>query len=290
MRSFTNDYLAKHKGFRNRMQSAVEMRMSDGFQDIRVFANDGTKEKNPELLIVDRIGDSFWGESITGKDVLKFMAANRGKDVDVTIDCPGGDVYDGMVMMNCFLEHDAAVNGKIIGLCYSAASYVALGCTMLSAMETSNYGIHPALSYTMGNQYAHQDSIAWLSSIDTLIENVLSVRTGMSIEDVHALFVGKDNDGTIMTAKEAFDYGFIDKIIPLNAKTKTVDDKDEDEDEDDDEETIEIEEPADSDDIDDQATAAYKSKLATMQHRLKQQAIKDMSARAQKLANAVKRR
>ena len=282
MLKFTKDYLSRNTGFKNRMQSVVEKRMSDGLQDIRVFANEGTSEKNPELLIVGDIGDNWWGESITGREVLTFMAANRGKDVDVTIDCPGGDVYDGMVMMNAFLEHDAAVNGKIIGLCYSAASYVALGCSKLSAMETSNYGIHPAWSYTMGNQYAHQDSIAWLSSIDTLITNVLSARTGMAMEDVQSLFKGNDNDGTIMTAKEAFDYGFIDAIIPLKLKDK-VEEETETEDEDSEEET---EESGETDDnkSDSAATKAYQSQLLKMQNKRRAMRIKDAKNKAAKLA------
>lgn len=214
----------KTKSFATFIHNALEQ------ASMEVKVRDAKDDQPAELLLMGDIGDNWWGDSITAKEVVSFSQNNDGKDIRVLVDTPGGDVYDGMAIMNTLMQHNGYVTAEIIGLCYSAGSYAVLGCDKIKAFETTNYGIHPAWMYTVGNQYEHAESIAWLDVIDRTIMNVYVKRTGKSEEEIRDLFIGNAQDGTIFTAAEAKDAAFIDELIEMEQRT-TAEDNDADEEE-----------------------------------------------------------
>ena len=55
----------------------------------------------------------------------------------------------------------------------------------------------------------------WLSTIDEHLVDIYSTRTGATAAQVETWLDG-DDDGTLFSAKAAFENGFADEIIPLN--------------------------------------------------------------------------
>lgn len=216
MRNFARKHLDRHAGILN---SAI--RASHGGSDFRVLARAKKDDQEAQLLIMGDIGDSWWGESITAKEVVLFLADHRGENVRVKIDTGGGDAYDGMAIMNALLMHDGDVTGEIMGLCYSAGTLVALGCETLEAHKASNFGIHPAHTVAFGNRHEMQNAMNWLDTVDTVLLDTYEDKTGMDRSDLEKLFNGNGLDGTIMTATQAMEYGFIDHIL---SKSDAADD------------------------------------------------------------------
>lgn len=231
MRNFTrkicNSMGADAKAVIDReMAMSGQPNITNGSGDLHIRAKYIADEDRVELLILGEIGQSWWGESVSAKEVNMFLADHRGKDVLAKVDTPGGDCYDGMAIMNGMLDHDGHIKARIMGLCYSAGSFVVLGCDEIEAHETSTYGIHPAWMVCGGNQYQLEDKKLWLDSIDRMIMNVYQRKTGMSSEAIKDLFVGPAKDGTVFTATEALAHGFIDSLITMEDRGQRESDDD----------------------------------------------------------------
>ena len=128
-------------------KAVIEASKADGFQ-IRCMATDDAAE----LMIMDEIGKDPWGDGIGASDVVSFLGSNRGKPVNVRINSFGGSFYEGLVMYNAFLEHDAEITATIQGIAFSAATLPAMGASKLVMSAQADFGIHRAWTIAMGNQ------------------------------------------------------------------------------------------------------------------------------------------
>ena len=166
----------------------------------------------PELLIMDSIGQDYWGDGMPASEVVNFMARNKGQDVHVRVNSYGGDAYEGLVMHNAFAQHDANVTASIEGIAYSAATIAVGGCDHIRMYQRSDFGIHRAWSLARGNRNAMQASMEWLDSVDEHQIGIFGDKTGESREKIIEWLEGTD-DGTIFNAKDALAAGFCDEII-----------------------------------------------------------------------------
>lgn len=183
----------------------------------RVFVNaDGGGPA--ELLIMDDIGESWYGEGVTAKDVVGFMNQHRDREINVRVNSPGGLVYDGLVIYNALASHEKQVTVTIEGLAFSAASFIAMAGDTIRMYEASDIGIHRAWGGAMGNAKAMRGVAEWLDTIDGHLIDIYEARTSASREQIEEWIDGTD-DGTLFSAKEAVAAGFADEIIP--AKTKS---------------------------------------------------------------------
>ena len=80
--------------------------------------------KKPAVLALDEeIG--FWGTQ--AKDFRAQLDAVEGNELVVEINSPGGDVYEGLAIMNALRSHPAHVTAIVEGVAASAASFIAVG-------------------------------------------------------------------------------------------------------------------------------------------------------------------
>ena len=104
--------------------------------------------REAEVYLFDEIG--YWGD--TAGDVVDTL---RDLDVDhiaVKINSPGGDVFDGIAIMNILKSHPAKVTTVVEGLAASAASFIAVGAgDEVVMMPHSQLMIHDAWGMSMGN-------------------------------------------------------------------------------------------------------------------------------------------
>jgi ATP-dependent Clp endopeptidase proteolytic subunit ClpP len=164
-------------------------------------SGDGTVE----ILVYDEIG--YWG--ITAKDFKTALDAINASTINVRINSPGGDVFDGLAIYNSLKAHPATINTFVDGWAASAASFIMLAGDTVSMAENSMAMIHKAWGVGIGNA---DDMLALngvLNKIDGQIASMYAAKTGKDPADCLAAMAAE----TWFTADEAREFGLIDSVV-----------------------------------------------------------------------------
>lgn len=172
---------------------------------------DATDDAPARLDLFDEIG--FWG--MTASDFNAKLQAVKGERIAVHINSGGGDVFDGLAMMNLLRAHPAAVDVVVDGLAASAASYIAMGGDTLTMMPNSEMMIHDASGICMGNPADMQAMSELLDHISDNIASVYANRAGGTVAEWRAVMAGEG----WYTAAEAVTAGLADKVGPTRGTT-----------------------------------------------------------------------
>lgn len=177
------------------------------------------KDDEPaEIALYGEIGNPW--EASDARSVSAFLRANKGKPVNVRINSMGGLAYDGITIHNALVAHDGEVVTTIEGMAGSAASIIAMGGSLVQIYENAHLFIHRAQMIAIGNADAMREAIEWLEKVDDAIARTYKAKTGKAYDKIMEMMRGKA-DGTMMTAREAVDMKFADKIVSLKSgKTK----------------------------------------------------------------------
>src|SRR5205085_6660551 len=98
-----------------------------------------------ELLIYGNIGDSWWDESVTAKQVVEQLRDNTAPRILVRINSYGGSVTDGIAIYNelrAQVKKGVEVDGQVDSIAASIASLIPMACETLSMPETSQLMLH----------------------------------------------------------------------------------------------------------------------------------------------------
>jgi ATP-dependent protease ClpP protease subunit len=166
------------------------------------------------LHLYDEIG--FWG--VTAADFQQALVAVSGPSLTVHINSPGGDVFDGIAILNMLRAHPLPVNVVIDGLAASAASFIAQAGDTVTAMPNSQMMIHDASGVVRGNQ---ADMLEMASLLDKVSDNIASVyakRAGGDVADWRAAMRAE----SWYTADEAVAAGLADTVGEVRQKTDTT--------------------------------------------------------------------
>ena len=130
----------------------------------------------------------------------------EGETIEVYINSPGGDVYDGLSIYNALQRRKSNLKTYIDGLAYSAASWLALVPSPENRfMSTAaQFGIHRAANFAGGNQKDLQRQIEILESIDKIQVEIYSKATGLK-EDYITEIMDMDKP---LSFKESQAFGF----------------------------------------------------------------------------------
>lgn len=167
-------------------------------------------------LLNDRI--VFLGEEVTRESanlviaqLLHLESQDPDKDISLYIDSPGGDVYAGLGILDTmnFIKPD--VSTICVGMAASMASLLlAAGAKgKRLALPNAMVLIHQPSSGVQGQQTDIQivaDETKWLREH---MNELFSEYTGQPIEKIQA-DTERDN---YMRAREALEYGMVDKVI-----------------------------------------------------------------------------
>lgn len=143
---------------------------------------------------------------------LDEMADDEG--VQVVINSSGGDIFAASEIYDMLAESKATI--KVI-FAASAASYVACACTS-EIVPTGMLMIHNVSSYAAGdyNDMAHESGV--LLKASKAVAAAYRLKTGMSENEL----IGLMDKETWLTADEAVEKGFIDKVTEYAEKAKEV--------------------------------------------------------------------
>lgn len=172
-----------------------------------------------EVLIYDEIG--YWG--VESAEFARQLQAVDTKKITVRINSPGGNVYDGIAILNTLRGHAATITTVVEGIAASAASFIAMAGDTIIMRPNAEMMIHNARGACAGEA---KDLLAYadrLSKVNANIASIYAARGGGEIED----WLAAMDVETWFSADEAVDAGLADRVeasskAPSKTKAKNA--------------------------------------------------------------------
>ena len=180
-------------------------------------------EKRVVVNIHEQIGKNWWdGSGVTAKGFIDEMEAVDGEltDIEMHINSPGGNVYDGVAIYNYLKRQAAKVTVYIDGEASSIASVIAMAGDEIIMPENALLMIHDPMAGVCG--YLNAPELRDMADkLDVVKKGILSAyraKTGKDDDELWALLEAE----TYMDATQAHELGFVDTIEkPLDAVAHT---------------------------------------------------------------------
>ena len=180
-----------------------------GAARVRVGANAETDTTRIDLM--DEIG--YWGT--TAQTFVDELLAIDASIIELHVNSPGGDVFDGLAIMNALADHPATVNVVVDGIAASAASFIAMAGDSVKMNRGSQLMIHDASGCCVGNAADMEEMKALLDRLSDTIAGIYADRAGGKADDWRELMRAE----TWYSATEAAAAGLADEAVsgPKNA-------------------------------------------------------------------------
>lgn len=167
------------------------------------------------LYIYDVIS-ADWG--VGALQVIEAIAqAGDAKTLNVYINSPGGDVFEGRAIMAALNRFDGKTIAHIDSLCASAATSIALACNEVVMSDGALFMIHNASGLVWGDKTAMRETADLLQKVEIAIVNDYTTKTGKPEQQITDWMQAE----TWFTAKEALEHGFVDRMAEAK-KTKNT--------------------------------------------------------------------
>lgn len=127
--------------------------------------------------------------------------------IEVIINSGGGDVFTGSEIYSRLKDHKGQVIVKIVGVCASIASVIAMAGDTVEMSPTGLFMIHNAMAWTYGNTKEHKKQIEALEVVNNSIALAYQNKTGLPMETIRNLM----EEETWFSCDRALEYGFVDK-------------------------------------------------------------------------------
>lgn len=163
-----------------------------------------------EIWLYDQIGASFWGDGITAKSFQKDLSAlGKVTNIDLRINSPGGDVFEGFAIYNQLAQHPAEIDVYVDGVAASIASVIAMSGDKIRMAKNSMMMIHNPQGVAVGDEREMDRVKALLGQVKSNLTSTYVDRTGNKAADIEAWM----DDETWFTAEAAVERGFADAVI-----------------------------------------------------------------------------
>lgn len=164
-------------------------------------------DEGATISIYDVIGEDWWtGEGVTAKRIAGALRAIGKEPVTVSINSPGGDMFEGVAIYNLLREHPAAVTVKVMGLAASAASVIAMAGDRIEMGVGTFLMIHNAWGVVVGNRNDFRAAAEMFDEFDGAMADIYVARTGQGRDDVAAMMDAE----RWLRPEEAIERGFAD--------------------------------------------------------------------------------
>ena len=166
-------------------------------------------------LMIDRI--IFLGSEIND-DVANVISAQllwleqqSDKDITIQIASPGGSIYSGYTILDSMTYISPDISTVSMGMTASMATIIASSGTKGKRfiLPHTRFLIHQPLGGTKGQCSDIQIEAKEIQTLKEELTQILADNSGQPYDVVEKMC---DRD-TILTAKQAVEYGFVDKII-----------------------------------------------------------------------------
>ncbi len=201
--------IAGRKGARSRWQGEQTpdrlnvARSINGRTDGYVIKN--RTQENTDILLYEDIGP--WG--VTALEFVSDLMDIQSAQITLSINSPGGDVFDGFAMYNALLKHPANIIVEIDGLAASAASYVAMAADEIRIARNAQMMIHPPSGMVIGGSDDMRQLADELDKIGGTIADTYAQRAGGDVAEWSAAMDAE----TWYTGAEAVAAGLADSVM-----------------------------------------------------------------------------
>lgn len=143
----------------------------------RVLRNDaGTGPTR--IDIYDEIGGGGWFfGGVSAIDFVNELAQING-DIEVHINSPGGDVFDGLAIYNSLAQRAGNVTTVVDGLAASAASFIAMAGKTRMICPGAMMMIHEASGVCLGNAADMRETADLLDKVSENLAGIYADRSG----------------------------------------------------------------------------------------------------------------
>tara|TARA_R110001599_G_scaffold159091_2_gene346391 strand:- start:405 stop:1406 length:1002 start_codon:yes stop_codon:yes gene_type:complete len=160
--------------------------------------------KAVDIYIFDEIGAFGMNAQSFIEEIKEF----KNSDINLHINCVGGDVFDGMAIYNILKKRTANTTVYIEGIAASMGSVIALAADTVVMAENSLFMIHNAWGGANGEAKDMKKTAALLDKISGEIADIYVKKTKLPYDKVKDMM----DEETWLNADEAFDLGFVDSI------------------------------------------------------------------------------
>ena len=158
-----------------------------------------------EVLIYDEIG----AYGVTAKGFLAELGALPDDGaIDLRLNSPGGSVFDAVAIYNALKRHVGEITVWIDGIAASAASYIAMAGDTIVMPENAFLMIHDPSGLVMGTAEDMRATAEALDKVKGSLIQGYAGKSGKADDEVATLMAAE----TWLDAKDALDFGFIDRI------------------------------------------------------------------------------
>lgn len=130
--------------------------------------------------------------------------------LNIYINSPGGDVFEGNTIMNMLKRHKATKNVYIDGLAASIASVIAMAGDKIIMPSNSMMMIHNAWTYAAGNSHELRKLADDLDKVNASIRQTYLDKAGDKLDE--ATITALMDAETWLTAQECYNYGLCDVV------------------------------------------------------------------------------
>lgn len=173
-----------------------------------------------------RIYDEVWWLGVNADDFARDLDGITAPEIEVQINSPGGDVWDGIAIYNALRSHSARVITRVDGMAASIASVIAQAGDQRIMLSGSQMMIHEAWGLAVGSAADMREYAGFLDKQSDVIASIYAERASGDTAHFRALMDAE----TWFAAEEAVDSGLADEVVspprrePAN-KAKTLQDE-----------------------------------------------------------------
>lgn len=151
-----------------------------------------------------------WG-GIWGVSAAEFAATLddiTAERIELHVNSPGGEVFEGIAILNALRQHPARVSAVVDGLAASAASFIAVGADELTMGHNSELMIHDAWGLCVGNAADMRDLAGRLDQLSDNIADIYARKAGGSTREWRDAMVAE----SWYSAEESVTAGLADRV------------------------------------------------------------------------------
>lgn len=203
------EWFEKYEKLQEEKQNNAQGRMIKLPEAKKFWKFQSKSEKSGELLLYGEIsGVSWFGDEVTPKEFKKDLDALGDIDIlNIYVNSPGGDVFAAQTMVSMLERHKAEKNVYVDGLMASAATFF-IGVGKVYMPSNTMMMIHSPSTIVWGTANDMRKMADVLDKVRGSMLSIYSGKTGMTDEEIIAMLDAE----TWMTAEEAVEYGFADKL------------------------------------------------------------------------------
>jgi ATP-dependent Clp endopeptidase proteolytic subunit ClpP len=203
LRRIFNDTGERSEKIRDLLKRRRPSNRSDQWYRFENVANDDTAH----VYIYDEIG--YWGN--TASEFVAEIKAVTASNIVLHVNSPGGDVFDGMAIMNAIRNHPATVRAEVDGVAASAASFIIQGADRIIMQPGSQLMIHDAQGIAYGNAADLRELADELDRCSDDIAGIYASRAGGTKEAWRKKMLAT----TWYSAEEAVEEGLADEVLDV---------------------------------------------------------------------------